>query len=87
MLDLIWLIPALPLLGFLILVVFGRRLGDPRAGYLASALLAGSFVVTVVAFFDLLGTDAEERTHVVDAVRVAAGRRRCRSTWPSSPTR
>jgi NADH-quinone oxidoreductase subunit L len=63
-LDLIWLIPALPLLGFLILVVFGRRVGDPRAGYLASAFLAGSFVVTVAAFLDLLGTDAEERTHV-----------------------
>ncbi len=64
MLDLIWIIPALPLLGFLILVVFGRRLGDPRAGYVASALLAGSFAVSVAAFFDLLGTDAEERTHV-----------------------
>ena len=64
MLDLIWLIPALPLAGFLILVVFGRRLGDPRAGYLATAMLAGSFVVTVIAFFDLLGMDAEERTHV-----------------------
>jgi NADH-quinone oxidoreductase subunit L len=63
-LDLIWLIPALPLLGFLILVAFGRRLGDPRAGYVASALLAASFVVSVAAFFDLLGTDAEERTHV-----------------------
>jgi NADH-quinone oxidoreductase subunit L len=63
-LDLIWLIPALPLAGFLILVVFGRRLGDPRAGYLATAMLAGSFVVTVIAFFDLLGMDAEERTHV-----------------------
>jgi NADH-quinone oxidoreductase subunit L len=63
-LDLIWLIPALPLAGFLVLVVFGRRLGDPRAGYLATALLAGSFVVTVIAFFELLGMDAEERTHV-----------------------
>ena len=65
MFDLIWLIPALPLAGFLILVVFGRRLGDPRAGYLASALLAGSFVVSVLAFIDLLGADAEERSHVV----------------------
>ena len=64
MLDLIWLIPALPLLGFLILVVFGRRLGDPRAGYVASAMLTGSFIVTVVAFFDLLGMPAEERSHV-----------------------
>jgi NADH-quinone oxidoreductase subunit L len=63
--DAIWLIPALPLLGFVTMVVFGRRLGDPRAGYVASALLAGSFVVSVVAFFDLLGTDAEHRSHVV----------------------
>ena len=65
MLDLIWLIPALPLLGFLVLVVFGRRLGDPRAGYFASTMLAGSFVVTVAAFIDLLGTPAEDRSHVV----------------------
>ena len=65
MLDLIWLIPALPLAGFLVIVVFGRRLGDPRAGYFASAMLAGSFVVTVAAFIDLLGTPAEERSHVV----------------------
>jgi NADH-quinone oxidoreductase subunit L len=64
MLDVIWLIPALPLAGFLIMIVFGRRLGDPRAGYVASTLLAGSFVVTVIAFFDLLGMDAEERSHV-----------------------
>ncbi len=65
MLDLIWLIPALPLLGFLVMVVFGRRLGDPRAGYFASTMLAGSFVVTVAAFIDLLGTPAEDRSHVV----------------------
>jgi len=64
-LDLIWLIPALPLLGFLVMVVFGRRLGDPRAGYFASTMLAGSFVVTVAAFIDLLGTPAEDRSHVV----------------------
>ncbi|MEY2642077.1 MAG: hypothetical protein RLZZ368_724, partial [Actinomycetota bacterium] len=31
MLDLIWLIPALPLLGFLINVVFGRILGEPKS--------------------------------------------------------
>ncbi|MDF2731743.1 MAG: nuoL [Desertimonas sp.] len=65
MLDLIWLIPALPLLGFLVMVVFGRRLGDPRAGYFASTMLAGSFVVTVAAFIDLLGTPADDRSHVV----------------------
>ena len=33
--DLIWLIPALPLLGFVTLVFAGRRLGDPVAGWFA----------------------------------------------------
>ena len=30
MLDVVWLIPALPLAGFLLILLFGRRLGDPR---------------------------------------------------------
>ena len=37
MLDLVWLIPALPLAGFLLLLVVGRRLGEPLAGWLATA--------------------------------------------------
>ena len=39
MLDLVWLIPALPLAGFLLLVVFGRKLGGPASGWLASAMV------------------------------------------------
>ncbi len=65
MLDLVWLIPALPLAGFLILFVFGRRLGEPRAGWLATLMCAGAFVVTVGVFFDLLSQNAEERAHNV----------------------
>ncbi len=61
MLDLVWLIPALPLAGFLLILVFGRRLGDPKAAYLATAMVAGSFVVSVLTFLDLLGMSAEER--------------------------
>jgi hypothetical protein len=38
------LIPAFPLAGFLILL-FGRRLGDPKAGYLATAMVFASFAV------------------------------------------
>ena len=38
MLDLVWLIPALPLAGFLLILLFGRRLGDPKAGYLATLM-------------------------------------------------
>ena len=61
MLDLVWLIPALPLAGFLILMVFGRRLGEPAAGWLASATVGLSFVVTLIVFAGLLDEPEEER--------------------------
>ena len=61
MLDLVWLIPAFPLLGFLLLVVGGRKLGEPRAGWLATLLMAGSFVASVIVFLGLVANHAEER--------------------------
>src|SRR4051812_22147158 len=64
MLDAVWLIPALPLAGFAIILLFGRRLGDPKAGYLATLMCAAAFVVTVGVYFDLLSKPAEERQHV-----------------------
>ena len=45
MLDAAWLIPAFPLTGFLLLVLLGRKLGEPLAGWLATGAMAGSFVV------------------------------------------
>jgi len=59
--HLLWLIPALPLVGFLVLVVAGRKLGDPRSGVLATAMVAGSFLATVAVFVELLGKSTEER--------------------------
>ncbi len=64
MLDLIWLIPVLPLAGALINLIFGRKLGDPRAGWVATIATASSFLVTVLAYFEMLGLPAEERSHV-----------------------
>jgi NADH-quinone oxidoreductase subunit L len=64
MLDVIWLIPAFPLLGFVVILLAGRRLGDPVAGFVAAAAVLGSFVVSVGAYVDLLGMDAEQRSHV-----------------------
>ena len=66
MIDLAWLIPALPLVGFLTILVFGRRLGDPKAGYLATAMIGAAFLVTVGVFADLLSKSGEERHHVVN---------------------
>ncbi len=65
MLDLVWLIPALPLAGFLILLVLGRRLGEPGAGWVATLMCGGAFVATCIVFAGLLDQSPEERSHVV----------------------
>ena len=65
MLDVVWLIPAFPLLGFLVILLFGRKLGDPKAGYFATAMVAASFVVTVGVFADLMSLEAEARAEQV----------------------
>jgi NADH-quinone oxidoreductase subunit L len=64
MLDLIWLIPAFPLLGFIINLVAGRRLGEPKSGYLAASMVVLSFLTTAAVFVTMLGKDAEERRHM-----------------------
>jgi NADH-quinone oxidoreductase subunit L len=61
-LDVIWLIPALPLAGFAILVVFGRRLGEPLAGWLATIMCAGAFALAIAAHLELISRPAEERS-------------------------
>ena len=58
MVELVWLIPALPLIGFLILLLVGSRIGEPRAGWVATTAAAGSFVAAVVVLAGLLGKDA-----------------------------
>ena len=61
----LWLLPAFPLLGASLTFLFGRRLGDPKAGYLAALMPIASFAVTVGVYFDLLSRPAEERSEVV----------------------
>ena len=64
LLDLVWIVPALPVLGAAILLLFGRRLGEPKAGWLATGLMALSFSWSVVMLLAL--RDVEPRTHTVD---------------------
>jgi len=59
--DLLFLIPALPLAGFVFLVFFGKRLGEPLAGWLATAAVGSAFLVSVAAFVELLGKDGHDR--------------------------
>ncbi|MFM2071216.1 MAG: NADH-quinone oxidoreductase subunit [Actinomycetota bacterium] len=64
MVNIVWLIPALPLAGFLLILLFGRKLGEPRSGYLATAMVGSAFLVTVGVFIDLLSKTSEERRHI-----------------------
>jgi NADH-quinone oxidoreductase subunit L len=60
-LDNLYLIPLLPLLGFAVLTALGRRAGEPGAGWIATAAVGSSFLCTLVAFLQLVGRSGEER--------------------------
>jgi NADH-quinone oxidoreductase subunit L len=55
----------LPLAGFLILLTFGRRIGDPVAGWIGTAAVGGAFVVACFVLAGLLGLPDNGRV-VVD---------------------
>jgi NADH-quinone oxidoreductase subunit L len=63
-LDIVWLLPALPLAGFILLLLSGRRLGDPRAGWLATTMVAGSFAAAAVVCAGLYLKGPEHRVFV-----------------------
>jgi NADH-quinone oxidoreductase subunit L len=81
MLEAVWLIPALPLAGFVLLLALGRRIGEPGAGWLATALCGASFLVTIWVFVGLRAESPEARDFVqvlfawvpVGSLRVDAG--------------
>ncbi|MEZ5246606.1 MAG: NADH-quinone oxidoreductase subunit L [Acidimicrobiales bacterium] len=64
MVEAVWLIPAFPLAGFLALLLLGPKLGEPRAGWLATLAMVGSFVSSVVVFLGLVGEDIHDRQYV-----------------------
>jgi len=59
--NVVWLIPALPLTGFVLLLLFGKRMGEPAAGWVGTLMVGSSFVVSAVVFFWL--RDQPEQTH------------------------
>ena len=54
-------IVALPLLGFVINLVLGRRLGEPAAGWVGTVAAGGSFIASLVVWVTMLGKPAGER--------------------------
>jgi len=61
MINFVYLVALFPLLGFITLMAIGRRLGEPAAGYLATAAVGGSFLSAVITFFGLVARDEQER--------------------------
>ncbi len=66
MLHVTWLIILLPLVGFAVQVLFGRRLGDPAAGAVATGFIAASFAVAIGVYLDLLTVHAPVRSFTQD---------------------
>ncbi len=62
MIDLVWLIPALPLFGFCVLLLVGKRIGEPLSGYFATAMTGGSFLFALGVFADLVSRNGEKRS-------------------------
>jgi NADH-quinone oxidoreductase subunit L len=57
-----FLIPLFPLAGFVVLAAFGRRIGNPLAGWIATGMVGASFIVTAVTFAGLFQLDPAHRS-------------------------
>ena len=64
MIDLVWLIPAFPLLGFLTLICLGKSVREPISGWLATTAMAGSFLSVLIVFIGMLLEKNENRQTV-----------------------
>ncbi len=57
MIDLVWLIPVMPLVGFLINGLLARRFQEQIVGWIGALSVGASFVVAVLIFKELLGME------------------------------
>ena len=48
------------------LLLFGKRIGEPRAGWIATGLMFLTFVAACIAFFALLSLEPEQRHQISD---------------------
>jgi NADH-quinone oxidoreductase subunit L len=64
LLDLVWIVPVLPLVGAALLLLFGKRIGEPVAGWIACGLMALAFAWSIVMFAALLQLPDDARVQV-----------------------
>ncbi len=66
MVNAAYAIVGLPLLGFIINLLFGRRLGEPLAGWVGTAAAGGSFVAAVIVWIHILGLPSSQRFAILN---------------------
>jgi NADH-quinone oxidoreductase subunit L len=62
MTDLVWLIPSLPLIGFLVNGLLGRRFSEKTIGWIGTLSVGASFLVALSIFVQLIGMDPAARS-------------------------
>ena len=61
MIDWIWLVPVFPLLGFLLISLGGKQLPKQAAGFIGSATVLASFLISLGTFLQLPADKKDER--------------------------
>ena len=62
MIDLVWLIPLFPLIGFLVNGLVTRNFPEKVIGWIGALAVGASFAVAVLVFFELLGMAPDARS-------------------------
>lgn len=66
MIDLIYLTIVLPLIGFLINGLFGKKIGNEKViGIIGSATVGISFVISLLALIETINLPVDQRTNIV----------------------
>jgi NADH-quinone oxidoreductase subunit L len=66
LLDLIPLVVALPLFGAALLLLFGKRIGEPIAGWIATVLMGLAFAWSLVMLFAMLDLPENARVNITN---------------------
>lgn len=62
MIKLVALVPLLPLIGFVIIGLFGKKLSKALVGTIGSGVVLGAFIISLGIFFELIGSTQKSFT-------------------------
>lgn len=66
MIENMYLVPLLPLIGFVVLGLFGKKIANEKIiGAIGTATVAAGFVIAFTTFLQMTGMPVEERSHVL----------------------